>query len=208
VLTLWNAWSCPYCQRVRIVLREKGLVYTTREVDLANKPPELFSVNAAGAVPLLEDEEGDPIPDSLVIAQYLDERFPDPNLVPNDPRGRARMRLLLERAGGIARALGRIVRGAPEERDAGERAARAAFEALEPFAPESGFFFGRFGLVDAALAPFVAKLPEQVLPAALALPRLAAWRERVLARPSVARETGPRPGEVSARTVRARPARP
>jgi RNA polymerase-associated protein len=193
VLTLWNTWNCPYCQRVRIVLAEKGLACALREVDLANKPPALFRVNPAGAVPVLEDDLGPPIPESLVIMQYLEERFPSPPLLPDGARARARMRLFVERAGPLGAASRKLVLGGADEREEGERDLRRALEVLERSAPEEGFLAGPFSLADAALAPFVARLPQALRPGPLGFPRLGSWAERVLGRDSVARETAPAP---------------
>jgi glutathione S-transferase len=193
MMTLWHAWTCPYCQRVRIALAEKGIAHERRDVDLADKPRELFAVNPAGGVPVLV-EEGRPVPDSLVILEYLEDRFPDPPLMPPDAAGRARVRLLWEAIrSGLATALGQIVKGGPEQRAAGEDAARRALAALERDAPDDGYWVGRFSNADVALAPFVLKLPEPLRPARLGLPRLAAWTARVVARPSVAAGTAPRP---------------
>jgi glutathione S-transferase len=193
MITLWHAWSCPYCQRVRIALEEKGIPWERRDVDLSSKPRELYDLSPAGGVPVLV-EEGRAVPDSLVILEYLEDRFPEPPLLPPDAAGRARVRLLWEAIrGGLAPALGQLARGAPDQRPAAEAAARRALEALERDAPEAGFWVGRFSNADVALAPFVLRLPEALRPARLGLPRLAAWTERVLARPSVAAGTATRP---------------
>ncbi len=192
MLTLWHAWACPYCQRVRIALDEKGLSYQSREIDLRDKPRELFELNPAGGVPVLV-EEGRAVPDSLVILEYLEDRFPEPALLPPDAGGRAKVRLLYEQLRAtLAPAVGKLVRGGPEERAAAEGMARAALEAIEKDVPDDGFYVGRVSDAEAALAPFLRKLPEHLQPARLRLPRLARWWERVLARPSVARETAPR----------------
>lgn len=192
-MLLWSAWSCPYCMRVRIGLEEKGLLWETREVDLANKPPELLALNPpAGAVPVLV-VEGEVIPESLVILQYLEERFPAVPLLPPGPAARARARLLADR---VTSAIGpagyKLLRGSPEERPAAEAAVRDGLRALEPQVPEAGFLLGGFSLADLAIAPFVARLPAHLRGAALELPRLARWEALVFARPSVARQTAAR----------------
>jgi len=192
-MLLWSTWSCPYCMRVRIGLEEKGLLWETREVDLAAKPPELLALNPpAGAVPVLV-VDGEVIPESLVILQYLEDRFPAVPLLPPSPAARARARLLADRVtGAIGPAGYKLARGAPEERPAAEAAVRDGLRALEPQVPEGGFLVGDFSLADLAIAPFVARLPAHLRAEALDLPRLARWEALVFARPSVARQTAAR----------------
>jgi glutathione S-transferase len=192
-MLLWSAWNCPYCMRVRIGLEEKGLLWETREVDLANKPPELVALNPpGGAVPVLV-VDGAVIPESLVILQYLEERFPAVPLLPPDPADRARARLLADR---VTSAIGpagyKLARGAPEDRPAAEDVVREALRALEPQVPEAGYLVGGFSLADLAIAPFVARLPAHLRGEVLGLPRLARWEALVFARPSVARQTAAR----------------
>jgi glutathione S-transferase len=194
-MELWHAWVCPYCMRVRIALAEKRLAYREREIDLARKPPELFGVNPAGGVPVLVVEGGEAIPESIVILQYLEDRWPEHPLFPPEPLARARARLLHDR---ITAALGphlvKLARGTDAEKAVAEQAVREALAMLETEVPatDTGFLAGPFSIADIALAPFVAKLPERLRPGALGLPRLARWEAAVMSRPSVAAQTAPR----------------
>ncbi len=180
--------------RVRVALVEKGLAYEEREIDLARKPPELFRVNPAGAVPVLVDG-GAAVPESLVILEYLEDRYPERPLLPRDPVGRARARLLYER---ITAALGtpvfKVNRGTDAEKATAAEAVKAALAALEREAPASGFLAGLFSIADIALAPFVAKLPPQLRPSALGLEKLGRWEREVMSRPSVVEHTAARRG--------------
>jgi glutathione S-transferase len=92
---LYDAPRCPYCARVRIALVEKGISYESVEIDLQNRPRWLYELNASGRVPVLDDAFV--LPESEVIMAYLDERYPDPPLLPADPAERARARLLVHR---------------------------------------------------------------------------------------------------------------
>jgi RNA polymerase-associated protein len=92
---LIDAPRCPYCARVRIALAEKGLDYDAVEIDLSDRPAWVYELNVTGRVPILDD--GFVLPESEVIMAYLEDRFPEPALLPPDPAARARARLLVHR---------------------------------------------------------------------------------------------------------------
>lgn len=188
-LELWHAWTCPYCMRVRIALAEKGVAYTEREIDLANKPPELFVLNPAGGVPVLVID-GTVVADSSRILEHLERRFPEPPLFPRDPVALQRARSLADRATALlAPHLPKLARGTPEDRARAVVAVREALQALEAETPEDGSLVGGFSVADIALATMVMKLPEISRPSALGLSRLARWEAAVRSRPSVAVQT-------------------
>src|SRR5438132_1330429 len=96
MLTLYDADRCPYCARVRIVLAEKDLPYETVVVDLDDRPAWIYEKNPLGKVPVLE-EDSFVLPESAVIMEYLEERYPEPPLLPADAAERALVRLRIER---------------------------------------------------------------------------------------------------------------
>ncbi len=77
MITLYDADRCPYCARARIVLAEKGIEYETVEVDLDDRPAWIYEKNPLGRVPVLEDDAF-VLPESAVIDEYLEERYPEP----------------------------------------------------------------------------------------------------------------------------------
>jgi glutathione S-transferase len=94
-ITLYDAHGSPCARRVRAVLLEKGIAWTTRVLDLTRmeqKRPEYLALNPNGVVPTLVDGER-VIYESNVITEYLDEMYPDPTLYPRDPWGRARAKM-------------------------------------------------------------------------------------------------------------------
>lgn len=94
MLTLYHAHHSTCSQKVRIALAEKGLDFEGRLVDLANKgqlDPEYLKINPNGVVPTLV-HDGQPIIDSSVIIEYIDEVFPEPPLSGQDAVSRARVR--------------------------------------------------------------------------------------------------------------------
>ena len=95
-MILYDAARCPYCARVRIALAEKGLAYEPVEIDLSDRPAWLYELNPVGRVPVLE-EDGLVLPESDVIMEYLEERYPEPPLLPSDAAERALVRLQIAR---------------------------------------------------------------------------------------------------------------
>jgi len=102
MLTLYDAARCPYCARIRILLAEKEVSYETVEIDLENRPVWLYEKNSVGRVPILE-ESGFVLPESRVIMEYLEERYPEPPLLPFELAERALVRLWFERFNDFSR---------------------------------------------------------------------------------------------------------
>jgi len=94
-ITLYDSHGSPCARRVRAVLLEKGLEWTTRLVDLTRleqKRPEYLALNPNGVVPTLV--HGDRVLyESNVITEYLDDVFPEPPLYPRDPWARAQAKM-------------------------------------------------------------------------------------------------------------------
>lgn len=184
MITLYDAPRCPFCARVRIVLAEKGVEYEVVEIDLADRPAWLYEKNPAGKVPVLE-EDGWILPESAVIDEFLNERYPEPPLWPEDPAERAAGRLLVFRFDDFSRPYYAARRG-----EAG---------AAEAFAEEVAFLDGllagmpwlsgrAFGLADIAFLPWLPRA-ERYLDLDLARwPAVADWIARAAERPSVAVE--------------------
>jgi stringent starvation protein A len=185
MLTLYDADRCPYCARVRIVLAEKGLPHETVVVDLDDRPAWIYEKNPLGRVPVLE--EGDfVLPESAVINEYLEERYPDPPLWPADPAERAAGRLLVHRFDELSRPYYALRRGDEDARARlDEQLAR-----LDSLLDDRPFLTGsEFGLADAAYLPWILRA-ESILGVDVdAHPALADWVSRTRERPSVAAET-------------------
>ena len=186
---------CPYAQRGAIVLEEKQAPYELLHVDLSDKPEWFLALSPFGRVPLLL--VGDEVLfESAAIAEYIDETRGEPRLHPDDPLRRAHNRAWIETASAINAALHRMMVAATVE--LGQPALTTVRELLARFEGQLGpgpYFNGaRFSLVDAAMAPALQRLGffERLVPgfdACGALPRVARWREALLARPSVQRST-------------------
>ena len=94
MMVLYSGTTCPFSQRCRLVLFEKGMDFEIRDVDLFNKPEDISTMNPYGQVPILVEREL-VLYESNIINEYIDERFPHPQLMPADPLMRARARLML-----------------------------------------------------------------------------------------------------------------
>jgi pyrimidodiazepine synthase len=96
-LRLYSMRFCPYAQRIHLVLDAKKIPYDVVFVNLTNKPEWLLEKSPLGKVPCLELNSGDSLYESLIIADYLNEKYPDDNLYPKDPLQKAKDKLLIER---------------------------------------------------------------------------------------------------------------
>lgn len=183
-LTLYDAPRCPYCARVRIVLAEKAVEYEVVEIDLADRPAWIYEKNPTGRVPVLE-EDGWVLPESAVIMEYLEERYPEPSLLPADPADRARARLAIFRHDELASAYYALRRG---EEGARERL-DAELARLDAVLADRPWLGGReYGLADIAYVPWLLRTRDQLGVSLEGFPALSDWLERLLERPAIAAE--------------------
>src|SRR5882672_9222753 len=84
----------PFSQRCRIVLYEKGMDFQIIDVDMYNKPEDIAVMNPYNRLPVLVERDLI-LYEANIINEYIDERFPHPQLMPADPVMRARARLFL-----------------------------------------------------------------------------------------------------------------
>jgi glutathione S-transferase len=178
VLTLYDADRCPYCARARIVLAEKGIEWETVAVDLDDRPAWIYEKNPLGRVPVIE-EDGLVLPESVVIMEYLEERYPEPPLWPADAAERALARLLVERFDRLSGPYYKVRRGDEAARpELDER-----FAELDALLEERPFLTGpAYGLADIAYLPWVIRMDH------FAFPAIVDWVERLAHRPAVAHE--------------------
>jgi len=94
-MRLYSTKMAPYPRRVSIYLAEKGLEIDRVEVDImamAHKSPEFLKINPAGKVPVLELSNGDYLPESGAIVEYLEELHPNPPMFGDTAEARAQTR--------------------------------------------------------------------------------------------------------------------
>jgi RNA polymerase-associated protein len=185
VLTLYDAPRCPYCARARIVLAEKGIDYETVVVDLDDRPAWIYEKNSTGRVPVLE-EDAFVLPESAVIMEYLDDRYPEPPLLPLDGAQRALARVEIYRFDRLSTPYYAVRRGDESARPKLER----AFEELDALLEAQPFLTGaEYGLVDIAYVPWLLRGQSMLGIEYEPWPALAEWLERLQERPAIAAES-------------------
>jgi glutathione S-transferase len=92
---IFSAEVCPYAQRTRMVLIEKGVDFSLREIDLADKPDWFLDISPYSKVPVIR-HQGRVVYESAIINEYLDEVFAAPPLMPEGPGARATARIWID----------------------------------------------------------------------------------------------------------------
>jgi glutathione S-transferase len=195
-MKLYDFKSSPNCQRVKIVLAEKKLPYEVVPIDLRakeQKTPDYLKLNPYGKVPVLTDD-ATVLYESCIINEYLEEKYPNPPLMPKDPERKAKARILIDY--GMAhfdapyQKLRMELMKEPKDQDRqvidGAKAElKRLLKRLEDEIGDQEYLIGDFSLVDADLLPRFTRLEGfGVLPDP-SLPRLGKYMERMKARPSV-----------------------
>ena len=190
--------TCPWVQRAAIVLQAKKVPYDITYIDRDNRPPWFLAVSPHSKVPVLLIDGKDALFESNAIAEYLEETV-DPRLHPQDPIQRARNRAWTDFVPSFASTISTTMYSDTED-EFTARAAKIAgpFGKLEDALAKRGndgpYFNGTgFSLVDAAYAPFLQRYSfmDRLRPLGIIekFPRLAAWRDALLAAAAVRAST-------------------
>lgn len=195
-IKLYDAVPSSNSDRVKIALHEKGLPYERDTLNLAKKDqkrPEFLRLNPYGKVPVIDDG-GRILFESCIINEYLDEKYPDPPLMPKDPYLRGRGRVLVDYALNYVHEPYWALRGEMLKPEAERNAAvvdqkrqslRELLRYLEDALADKNYFLGEFSLADIAIVPRFLRMETYVALPATTLPRLGDWLKRVKDRPSV-----------------------
>jgi len=195
---------CPFCQRLEILLALKGWreAVEFRVIDVTEPRPEwlLQKTHGSTALPVLETEQGGILRESMLILQYLEDRFPEPAIAQRDPYRRAVEGMLaaLERefcSLGYAYVMNQDV----GKRDALHRAMLGQYARINDFllqhAPAGPFLFDRFGWAETVFTPlfmrfwFLEHYEGFELPDDPGFARVRAWRDACLAHPAAQQVT-------------------
>ncbi|OJW55285.1 MAG: glutathione S-transferase [Thiobacillus sp. 65-1059] len=185
MMTLYSGSTDPYSHRCRIVLFEKDMDFEIIDVDMHNKPEEIASISPSGKMPVLVERDL-VLTESNIINEYIDERFPHPQLMPPDPVMRARARLVLfnfehdlfTHVNTLEHSLGKASDKARQE-------IRDSLSQLTPILTKQKYLMNdEFSMLDVAIAPLLWRLEHY----GIELPKMAApvlkYRERLFSRPA------------------------
>ena len=195
-LILHSYRRCPFAIRVRMTLEEKGLSYQVIEEDLSAPSETLLKLHPEGKVPLLI-HQGNPIFESCIITEYLDEVFSENPLRPATPWGRAQMRLWTYWCNQIFKLDLDAYKYEWKELSEMDRAAllirlNGHLRKLADALRGQAFLMGQqLSLADIHVFPFYRQLQKARSPDRGAfdqIPVLDEWLERIVSRPSFERE--------------------
>jgi stringent starvation protein A len=183
-MKLYDFLPCPFGQKVRIVLAEKGLSYELVEIDLAQgeqRRQDFVRLNPFARVPVLVDEDTT-VYDSTIINEYLEDEYPEPPLLPALGRSaqRARARIWEDIAdtsftvqvGQLMAEMGK----AEAERDGGR---------VTHLLQGQEFLAAQFSVADICFVPRLLVLKELGVDPGAGRANVDAWLRRMLERPSI-----------------------
>jgi glutathione S-transferase len=195
-ITLYDAVPSSNSDRVKIVLQEKGLPYDRVTLDLAKKEqkqPEFLKLNPYGKVPVINDD-GRVLFESCIINEYLDEKYRQPALMPEDPYLRGRGRVLVDYGLNYTHEPYWALRGEMLKKDSERNSTvmeekrqtlRKLLQYLEDALEKRSYFLGDISLTDIDILPRFLRMESYGALPVPSLPRLSAWLQRMKARPSV-----------------------
>ena len=212
MLTLYQFEGSPYCWKVRMTLAEKKLEYKAVVPVNRDTDPKFKALTPIGKVPVLVLEDGTSLFESTIINEFLNDRYPSPPLLPNDPADRGRARIFEEIGdaylGPALRLIftaryrfeaGKIYRLKTlnrEQEAEGTRIAGQYLDYLDGALEGQEYFVTQLSLADIGLVPYLTRTARFLeLPIPAKWPNIAAWCDRMTARPSVS-STQPPPYQV------------
>lgn len=186
--------TSPYVRKVMLIAAEKGVDATLEEATPHKPTPGFLAASPFRMMPAMRDGDFS-LADSTAIAFYLDAKYPDPPLLPAEPKARGQAMwldefadtILAESARAIAfnRYIGPALLGLPKNEDAASAAeakAHPALDYLESQVPAKGWLLGAYSLADIAAACCLKTLSYGL--DVKARPKTAAWLDRMEQRPA------------------------
>ncbi|HEY4697360.1 MAG TPA: glutathione S-transferase N-terminal domain-containing protein [Gallionella sp.] len=159
MMRLYSGTTCPYSHRCRIVLFEKGMDFEVIDVDLMNKSEDVATINPYNKVPVLVERDL-VLYEANIINEYIDERFPHPQLMPPDPVMRGRARLFLHRfEQELYSQVDLIEHGVAKSADKARAVIRDSLTQFAQILTKQKFLLGdEFSMLDVAIAPLLWRL--------------------------------------------------
>ncbi len=185
MMTLYSGTTDPFSQRCRIVLFEKGMDFQVVDVDVYNKPEDLAVMNPYNKVPVLVERDLI-LYDANIINEYIDERFPHPQMMPADPAMRARARLFLQGfENDLYCHISTIEQGAQKVADKARKVVGDNLMQLAPIFAKHKFMLGdEYSILDVAIAPLLWRLDYYGIQLGKEAAPLMKYAERLFSRPA------------------------
>jgi len=186
MMVLYSGTTCPYSHRCRFVLFEKGMDFEIKDVDLFNKPEDINVMNPYGQVPILVERDLI-LYESNIINEYIDERFPHPQLMPADPVMRARARLFLFNFERELFVHVQTLENSNNQKaiDKGKLVIRDRLTQLAPILLKNKYMLGDdFSMLDVAIAPLLWRLDHYGIDLPKSAAPLMKYAERIFSRPA------------------------
>ena len=194
MMTLYSGITCPFSHRCRFVLFETGMDFEIKDIDTFNKPEDLAVINPYNQVPVLVERDLI-LYESNIINEYLDERFPHPQLMPADPvmRGRGRLVLFrLEKELFIHVATLENPAATNKEQAKAREAIAQGLTMIAPSYAKNKYVLGDdFSMIDVALAPLLWRLEYYDIKLGKSAAPLLKSAERIFQRPAFAEALTP-----------------
>ena len=185
MMNLYSGTTCPFSQRCRIVLYEKGMDFQIIDVDMFNKPEDIAVMNPYNRLPVLVERDL-VLYESNIINEYIDERFPHPQLMPPDPVMRARARLLLFNF--EVELFSRIdirEKGNVKQQEKARAHVADRLTELAPIFVKQKYMLGDdFSMLDVAIAPLLWRLEHYGISLGKPAAPLMKYAERMFSRPA------------------------
>lgn len=182
MMNLYSGTTCPFSHRCRIVLYEKGMDFQVIDVDLFNKPEDIAVINPYNRVPVLVERDLI-LYEPNIINEYIDERFPHPQLMPGDPVMRAKARQLLS---GMEREIFVHIEAIEKNSKTADKARQTIRERLIELAPiftkQKHMLGDEFSMLDVAIAPLLWRLDHYGIDLGKQAAPLMKYAERIFSR--------------------------
>ena len=185
MMNLYSGTTCPFSQRCRIVLYEKGMDSQIIDVDMFNKPEDIAVMNPYNRLPVLVERDL-VLYVSNIINEYIDERFPHPQLMPADPVMRARARLMLfNMEVELLSQIEALESGKEKQVDRAKAQVHDHLVQLSPFITHTKHMLGDdFTMLDVAIAPLLWRLDYYGIDLSKNAVPLLKYAERIFSRPA------------------------
>lgn len=202
-LIVYGSGLSPFVRKVRVMLAEKGVPYDLEQVNPFAPEPHFVAISPLRRIPVLRDTdlpEPNTLPDSSVICDYIEHKYPQPALYPKDAFARARALWFEEYAdSAVAESIGRglffervvkrMLRQEPDEsvcRKTLSERLPPIFDYIERELGGAEYLVGKaFSIADIAVASMFCNFEHAgEKPDAARWPGLSDYVARILARPS------------------------